>query len=158
MVVEPIQHQEKAPISMNLVKKGFKSVKIGRGLIYSEDFQKIMVLFKNILQHNTPPFVVFNKENENTAVRIQNKKSLLSFLMAEGKKGIGIQRYKGLGEMNPEQLWQTTMNPEKRNLLQVKVEDALEADEIFTVLMGEEVEPRREFINNNALEVGTLDI
>ena len=78
--------------------------------------------------------------------------------MQAGKKGMTIQRYKGLGEMNPEQLWETTMNPEKRTLLQVKVEDILETDEIFTVLMGEEVEPRKEFIHSNALEVSTLDI
>ena len=78
--------------------------------------------------------------------------------MEEGKKGLVVQRYKGLGEMNPEQLWQTTMNPDKRHLLQVRVEDVVDTDEIFTVLMGEEVEPRREFIQNNALEVSMLDI
>ena len=78
--------------------------------------------------------------------------------MQAGKKGMTIQRYKGLGEMNPDQLWETTMNPAKRILLQVKVEDILETDEIFTVLMGEEVEPRKEFIVSNALEVSTLDI
>ena len=85
-------------------------------------------------------------------------KELLEILFKEGKKGINVQRYKGLGEMNPDQLWNTTMNPSKRNLLQVKIEDLVDTDEIFTILMGEEVEPRREFIQNNALEVNTLDI
>jgi DNA gyrase subunit B len=83
---------------------------------------------------------------------------LLDILFKQGKKGINVQRYKGLGEMNPDQLWKTTMNPEKRILLQVKVEDMVDTDEIFTILMGEEVEPRRDFIQNNALEVSTLDI
>ena len=85
-------------------------------------------------------------------------RELLKYLVDEGKKGINVQRYKGLGEMNPEQLWETTMNPDKRNLLQVQVEDVMDTDEIFTILMGDQVEPRREFIQNNALEVSVLDI
>ena len=100
----------------------------------------------------------FNLDGETNGKVITEWSSLLEELLNRGKSGLGIQRYKGLGEMNPSQLWETTMDPEKRSLLRVRVEDVVEADEIFNILMGDKVEPRREFIYNNALEVKELDI
>jgi len=138
--------------------KSFVPVKIGRGLIYSADYQKALLTGTNIKKHDTPPFSIFSIEKERLADTADDKHELMRLLLAEAKKGISIQRYKGLGEMNPDQLWETTMNPEKRTLLQVMVEDVVDTDEIFTILMGEEVEPRRDFIQSNALEVNTLDI
>jgi len=91
-------------------------------------------------------------------VALRTIDELVEFFIAAGKKGVAINRYKGLGEMNPEQLWETTMNPAVRTLLQVRAEDHTEADLMFTTLMGDQVEPRRKFIEDNALDVKNLDV
>jgi DNA gyrase subunit B len=160
MIVNGKITDEDVELPYDPIGKSSRSVKIGRGLIYSNDFQKCLNLGKNILKYDFPPFEISYKdaEKEGEPIPAKDKAELLDIFMRDGKKGLSIQRYKGLGEMNPDQLWETTMNPEKRNMLQVKVEDAVDTDEIFTILMGEAVEPRREFIQNNALEVSTLDI
>ncbi|MBA2503988.1 MAG: DNA topoisomerase (ATP-hydrolyzing) subunit B [Pyrinomonadaceae bacterium] len=119
------------------------------------EFQKAVGLYLNLEDRLMTPFVL----GENgSSEQIETREALLERVLAVAKKDLAIQRYKGLGEMNPEQLWETTMNPEKRTLLQVKIDDAVETDQIFTVLMGDAVEPRRRFIEDNALDVKNLDI
>jgi DNA gyrase subunit B len=135
--------------------KGVK-IKLGWKLISSADFQKATLLWKEIYPSDKPPFKVYHDGRD--SVSIQDKDSLISYLLEHAKKNLSIQRYKGLGEMNPDQLWETTMDPQKRTLLKVKIEDMFEAHDIFTVLMGGDVDLRRQFIENNALEVKRLDI
>jgi DNA gyrase subunit B len=137
-------------------ENGPRKVRLGWDLVSSPVFQKALVLWKEIWSRNKPPFTVY--ENGQETASVETKEALLAFLLQEAKKGLSIQRYKGLGEMNPDQLWETTMDSDKRTLLKVKVEDMFEAHEIFTLLMGGEVEQRRHFIEENALDVRRLDI
>ncbi|REJ79486.1 MAG: DNA topoisomerase (ATP-hydrolyzing) subunit B [Acidobacteria bacterium] len=121
---------------------------------YVEFYRSIEL--KQALEEKFPAPFTFTKKDETK--EIEDRIELLDEVIGGAKKDISIQRYKGLGEMNPEQLWETTMNPETRVLLQVRIEDAIETDEIFTILMGDQVEPRRQFIEDNALEVKNLDV
>ena len=133
---------------------GFQ-LKIDWNLASYVEFQKAVELKKALESDFPGPFVL----GENgTSQSISTREELLEKVMGMAKKDLTIQRYKGLGEMNPEQLWETTMDPEKRTMLQVRIEDAIETDGIFTVLMGDSVEPRRKFIEDNALDVKNLDV
>lgn len=124
-------------------------------LISSADYAHLLRLSETLAGNEHGPYILAKNGDE---TRVNSAEELLSTLMEVGAKGLTMQRYKGLGEMNPEQLWETTMDPERRTLLQVKVEDYMAADDLFTTLMGDQVEPRRNFIVDNALEVRELDI
>jgi len=130
-------------------------LKIDWNLASYVEFQKAVELKRKLDQDFPGPFVLGENGKSQT---LNSRIELLEKIMAMAKKDLTIQRYKGLGEMNPEQLWETTMDPEKRTMLQVMIEDAIETDGIFTVLMGDQVEPRRKFIEDNALDVKNLDV
>ena len=129
----------------------------GLEALSSQEYKLLLQAYRKVEEICLDEKAFISYENKDV-VEVSDRQDLLDHFLERAKKGQYIQRYKGLGEMNPEQLWETTMDPDKRVLLQVKIEDAVEADEIFTVLMGDQVEPRREFIENNALNVSNLDI
>ena len=138
----------------------FKSETVQSGrvdweLISSADYKRLLILHRRIQKLDRPPFQM---ETDGTKVKMENRRELLDHMVSAGKRTFTVQRFKGLGEMNPDQLWKTTMDAEERALLQVRVEDAVETDQIFTTLMGDVVEPRRRFIEENALNVRNLDI
>jgi DNA gyrase subunit B len=128
---------------------------IDREFLISAEYKEIKRLFGELTSIGVPPYAV---ENGDQQAQLRSLTEVLRYIMEGGKKGQYIQRYKGLGEMNPDQLWETTMNPETRILLQVRIEDAVEANDIFSTLMGDEVEPRRKFIEDHALTVKNLDV
>ncbi len=144
-------------IIFSLLKNGEVQAKcMDRETFRSPQFTEIKSLLSQVAVIGEAPYR--DIADEVTPVVLESAKDLVDHIVRLGKKGLTVQRYKGLGEMNPDQLWETTMNPEKRTLLQVTVEDAVLADEIFTTLMGDQVEPRREFIFQNAMHVSNLDI
>jgi len=132
-----------------------KTFVVNHDLVGSADFRELQKLAPAVLGLGRPPYRLKRKGVEST---FSTSADLVQEILESGKKGLSIQRYKGLGEMNPGQLWDTTMDPETRSLLQVTLEDVTGVDEIFTILMGDEVEPRRNFIQQHALEVRNLDV
>jgi DNA gyrase subunit B len=132
-----------------------KATTIDFGFLNSPEFIDLSAIFTQLVALGPPPYML---ENGGETIELQRLEELADRVNELGKKGLAIQRYKGLGEMNPEQLWETTMDPARRTLLQVRVEDAYEADRLFSTLMGDLVEPRREFIETNALNVRNLDV
>jgi DNA gyrase subunit B len=127
--------------------------------IVSQDYRMLSNAAK-VLKTAVPKGTIVRrgKGEQSKSLQVEDFGQAMDWLLHEADRGLSKQRYKGLGEMNPEQLWETTMNIETRTLLQVKIEDAITADNIFTTLMGEEVEPRRQFIEDNALRVANLDV
>ena len=149
------EHQSQKIICRVPMSGMVHSVEITHDMIGSADFRELQRLAPSAIGLGRAPYKmkVAGEETEYAGTA-----ELVRAILESGKKGLGLQRYKGLGEMNPEQLWQTTMNPETRTLLQVKLEDIAGVEDIFSTLMGDEVEPRRNFIQAHALEVKNLDV
>jgi DNA gyrase subunit B len=135
--------------------KAHLMVTIGPQIPLIPEYHSLVKLYPQVKELIVGEYTI---ENKGQQVAVEDWKELLEVVRKESFKGSHLQRYKGLGEMNPEQLWETTMDPAKRVMLQVKIDDEAKADDIFTTLMGDKVEPRRDFILNHAMEVSELDI
>jgi DNA gyrase subunit B len=146
--------EEHQTYGVEIRRQNYK-LNLDTNFLTSPEFRELENLFSIIKDLGESPYKVQTKDG---VKEVGRSKELLEFIFSTAKKGLSIQRYKGLGEMNPQQLWETTMDPEKRTLLQVTVQDSVEADSIFTILMGDQVEPRKEFITTHALEARNIDI
>lgn len=154
-VEEPAFDEESNTYSVSIPSLYNGFLLLNQDLFKTDDAIKLVDLFKKVESLGGPPYIVNHKDK---TTEFPSLDLFLEEVLNAGQKGLRVQRYKGLGEMNAEQLWDTTMDPEKRTLLRVNIDDAVEADEIFTILMGDKVEPRRDFIQDNALKVRELDI
>jgi DNA gyrase subunit B len=152
---EDEEHQSSKIICRIPTNGMLHQMEVNHELVGSADFRELQKLAPSAIGLGKPPYKVKVKSAE---VQKTGTAELVQSILEQGKQGLNLQRYKGLGEMNPGQLWETTMDPEKRTLLRVNLEDVTGVDEIFTILMGDEVEPRRNFIQQHALEVRNLDV
>lgn len=152
---QDVEHQSQKVIYKTIYNNSPRKTVLDYNFLHSPEFVELKKLTDEFSLIGTDRFAVQVEEDEQIFNDLDKVKT---FILNRGREGLDIQRYKGLGEMNPSQLWETTMDPEKRTFLKVSVEDAVEADQIFTVLMGDQVEPRRQFIEDNALDVKNLDI
>jgi DNA gyrase subunit B len=156
-----VRRDEKGELSLRVssIHRGVRRITpIGAIFVHRTDLRRLVGILEKARILGESSFIVTELDKDKNIGTANSLDELFEIIEARGKKGLSITRYKGLGEMNPEQLWETTMDPGARRLLQVRVADALDADGIFTVLMGDEVEPRRQFIETNALKTRNLDI
>lgn len=154
--IEPDEEHGSFQMFCHIKKNGLSQrFCINESLVTSPEFRELKALSPQKLGLGLPPYRMNDGEQE---MHFETADAIVQHVLERGKKGLSIQRYKGLGEMNPNQLWETTMDPEKRTLLKVTLENAYETDEIFSVLMGDAVEPRRNFIQQHAAEVKNLDV
>jgi DNA gyrase subunit B len=160
ITAEPIPDEDDAAlfrIRFQIIEHGVRHVEdVHQELVESPEFEELLAIRRYVQKLGDGELVV--RKGGEVTTRTRRLVELVAHMGEHGRSGLNIQRYKGLGEMNPEQLWETTMDPDRRALLQVRVGDSLEADTLFTVLMGDEVEPRREFITSNALNARHLDV
>ncbi|MBE0425187.1 MAG: DNA topoisomerase (ATP-hydrolyzing) subunit B [Nitrospirae bacterium] len=154
-VIDEIRFDEEHQTHEVEIRRQNYKLNLNTNFITSPDFRELENLFSIIRDLGEPPYKVLTKDGPK---EIGTSKELLEFILTIAKKGLTIQRYKGLGEMNPQQLWETTMDTDKRTLLQVTIQDSVASHSIFTVLMGDQVEPRKEFITTHALEARNIDI
>ncbi|MDO8461659.1 MAG: DNA topoisomerase (ATP-hydrolyzing) subunit B [Deltaproteobacteria bacterium] len=154
-VKEDAEHGAPRIIYKSSFNNAPRETEIDVRFLTSAEFSELKKLIGDLATLGKGPFEIVE---ETQRVKFDNLQQVKEKVLSSGREGQSIQRYKGLGEMNPTQLWETTMDPEKRVLMQVRVDDAIEADQIFTILMGDQVEPRRQFIEENALSVKNLDI
>ncbi|MDD5703556.1 MAG: toprim domain-containing protein, partial [Dehalococcoidales bacterium] len=146
--------EEHEGFSVEIRRQNYKLV-LGANLFSSPEYRELETLHGYMKEMGKPPYTITAKDGPR---ELNSTTELYHYVFEAARKGLSIQRYKGLGEMNPQQLWDTTMDSEKRTLLQVSIEDSVQADEIFTILMGDQVEPRKDFIVKHALEARNIDI